>query len=70
MCATTKEQWIPCLLLEGERTACGATTSYPQRLPGAFDTHSEAMAAAEKVALLHSDAMGYSAKRVEVTHGL
>lgn len=68
--ATTKEQWIPCVVLEGEPLPDGITTSYLERLPGAFDTCREAMAVAEKSARLRPDAIGASAKRVEVPHGV
>lgn len=65
MSTTTKEQWRPCLLLEGEPTACGIPTSYPEYLPGLYDTSAQAMAAARAVIHLRLDAIGYSAKRVE-----
>ena len=64
--STTKKQWAPCLLLEGQPTACGITTSCPERLPGLYDTSALAMAAAEEAASQRPDAIGISAKRVEV----
>lgn len=64
--STTKEQWAPCLLLEGQPTACGITTSHPERLPGLYDTSAQAMAAAETAANQRPDAIGISSKRVEV----
>lgn len=63
---TTKKQWAPCLLLEGQPTACGITTSYPERLPGLYDTSAQAVAAAEAAIHQRPDAIGISAKRVEV----
>lgn len=68
--STTKTKWAPCLLVQWHPMPGGIAATCAKRLPGAFDTPREAMEAAEKVALLRSDAMGYSAKRVEVTHGL
>ena len=56
-------RWIPCLLIQGERTACGMTTSYPERLPGLFDTPAQAMTAAAKAIRQRPDAIGYTAKR-------
>lgn len=56
-------RWIPCLLIEWERTACGMTTSYPERLPGLFDTPAQAMTAAAKAIRQRPDAIGYIAKR-------
>lgn len=38
------------------------------RLPGAFDTSREAKQAAETVARLRPEALGFSVKRVEVSH--
>lgn len=67
MSNTTKEQWMPCLLLEGQPTACGIPTSNAERLPGLYDTSAQAMAAAEVVAHQRPDAVGISAKRVEVS---
>lgn len=66
MTTATKEQWVPCLLLEGLPTACGITTSYAERLPALYDTPAQAMAAAEAAANQRPDAIGCSAKRVEV----
>lgn len=68
--SSAKEQWIPCLLLEGHPTACGITTSYPERLPGLYDTSAQAMAAAEAAIHQRPDAIGISAKRLEAEHGL
>jgi len=65
MTTTTKEQWAPCLLLEGLPTS-GITTSYSERLPALYDTPAQAMAAAETAANQRTDAISYSAKRVEV----
>lgn len=64
--AVTIIQWAPCLLLEGQPTACGITTSYSERLPALYDTSAQAMAAAETAIHQRPDAIGYSAKRVEV----
>lgn len=44
----------------------GIITTCTKRLPGAFDTHREAIDATEKAARQHLEAIGYSAKRVEV----
>ena len=68
--STTKVQWAPFLLLEGEPTACGIPTSYPEYLHGLYDTSAQAMAAARAVIRQRLDAIGYSAKRVEAPHGL
>ena len=67
MGTTKKLQWAPCLLLVGQPTACGIATSYPERLPGLYETSTQAITAA--VAFMHQrpDAIGVSAKRVEVT---
>lgn len=62
--------WVPCLLIDAGPLPCGIETSHQERLPGAFDTQREAMEAAEKLARQHPDAIGYSAKRVEVAYGL
>ena len=70
MSTATKVQWVPMLVLEGEALPDGITTSYLERLPGAFDTPSQAMDAAQAALRLRPDAMGYSAKRLEVPHGL
>lgn len=69
MDTSTKNRWVPCLLLDGVQLLDGTTTSYSPRLPGVFDSHSEAMDAAEKLSCMRPYAMGYSAKRVEVPHG-
>lgn len=68
--STTKEQWAPCLLLEGQPTACGISTRYPERLPGLYNTSAQAMAAAEAAIHQRPDAIGISAKRVEVPDGI
>ena len=66
MSPATKEQWAPCLLLEGQPTVCGITTSDYERLPGLYDTSAQAMAEAEAAIQQRPDAIGISAKRVEV----
>lgn len=58
MNTTTKAQWAPCLMLEN--------SVYPERQPGLYDTSAQAMAAAESAIQLRPDAIGISAKRVEV----
>lgn len=58
MSTTTNAQWAPCLMLEH--------SIYPERLPGLYDTHAQAMAVAEVAAHQRPDAVGISAKRVEV----
>lgn len=70
MCAITKVHWVPCLLLDGEPLPCGITTSYPERLPGLYNTSAQAMAAAESAIHQRPDAIGISAKRVEVPDGI
>lgn len=66
--AITTVQWVPCLLLEVGRLL-DDTTNYLLRLPGAFNTQREALDAAEKLSCQRPDAIGYSAKRVEVPDG-
>lgn len=66
MSTATKEQWVPCLVLEGEPLPDGITTSYLERLPGLYDTCAQATAAAWKVLCQRPDALSYSARRVEV----
>lgn len=61
-----KTQWIPCLLLQGKPLPDGITTGYPERLPGFYDTPSQAMAAAKMAIYQRPDAIGCTAKRVEV----
>lgn len=58
MSTITNAQWAPFLMLE--------RSVYPERLPGLYDTHAQAMAAAELAAHQRPDAVGISAKRVEV----
>jgi hypothetical protein len=70
MMAATLIRWVPCLLLEGVSLSDGITTSYPERLPGSFETCAEAMDAAAAAMRTRPDAIGYSAKRTEVSHGL
>lgn len=66
----TTVRWVPVLVLEGPPLPDGITTSYLERLPGAFDTPSQAMDAAQAALRLRPDAMSYSAKRLEVPHVL
>lgn len=66
----TTVRWVPVLVLEGPPLPDGITTSYLERLPGAFDTPSQAMDAAQAALRLRPDAMSYSAKEMEVLHGL
>ena len=66
--AITIIQWAPCLLLEGESLPDGISTSYAERLPGVFSTAREAMDAASMALALRPDAVGYTAKRLEVAH--
>lgn len=70
MSTATKVQWVPVLVLEGPPLPDGITTSYLERLPGAFDTPSQAMDTAQAALRLRPDAISYSAKRLEVPHGL
>jgi len=70
MSTATQVQWVPVLVLEGAPLPDGITTSYLERLPGVFDTPSQAMYAAQAALSLRPDAIGYSAKRLEVPHGL
>jgi len=58
-------RWIPCLLIEGEPLPCGITTSYPERLPGCFYTHEEALRAAVAMLGKRPDAIGAVARRQE-----
>ena len=66
MCAITKVNWVPCLLIPGEPLPDGITTSNYERLPGLFASSAEAMAAAHEVIATRPDAIGYCAKRVEM----
>lgn len=66
----TTVRWVPVLVLEGAPLPDGIATSYLERLPGAFDTPSQAMDAAQAALRLRPDAMSYSAKRLEVPHVL
>ena len=50
--------WVHCLLIEGEPLPCGITTSYYERLHGAYETPRQALHAAEKALALRPDAMG------------
>lgn len=59
-------RWIPLLILEGQELEPGLSSSVYERLPGSFATSTEAMGAAEAALRKHPDAIGYSAKRVEV----
>ena len=69
--STAKQvKWVPCLLVEGEPLPDGITTTSYERLPGLFKTSDEAMDAGEAAIVLRPDAVGYSAVRVEVPHGL
>ncbi len=68
MSTAIKIQWVPCLVLEGEPLPDGITTSHLERLPGAFDTQLGAIGVAEKAARQRPDAIGYSAKFVEVRY--
>ena len=64
--STTKTKWAPCLLVQWHPMLGGISTTCTKRLPGAFDTPREAMEAAEKLSRQHPEAIGCSAKRVEV----
>lgn len=64
---TSTVQWIPCLVLEGDPLPDGITISHYERFPGLFKTSGEAMDAGEVAIATRPDAIGYSAKRVEVT---
>lgn len=66
---TPMVRWVPVLMLEGPDLEPGISTSFYERLPGSFATSGEAMAAAYAVISQRPDAIGYSAKRVEVPHG-
>jgi hypothetical protein len=70
MTATTVTRWAPCLVLEGAPLPDGITTSYLERLPGLYDTAAQAMAAAGAAIRTRPDAIGYSAKQLEVRHEL
>lgn len=63
-------RWIPLLILEGPDLEPGISTSFYERLPGSFATSTEAMDAAEAALRKRPDAIGYSAKRVEVSHAV
>ena len=63
---TSTVQWIPCLRVQWHPMPGGIATTCTERLPGSFDTHHEAMEAAENLAHQRPDAIGISAKRVEV----
>lgn len=62
----TSTKWVPCLLVHWPPMAGGIATTCTERLPGSFDTHHEAMEAAENLAHQRPDAIGISVKRVEV----
>lgn len=64
--STTKTKWAPRLLVQWHPMSGAISTTCTKRLPGTFDTQREAMEVAEKAARRHPEAIGYSAKRVEV----
>lgn len=63
-------RWVPVLMLEGPDLELSITTSFYERLPGSFATSSEAIDAAQAAMEQRPDAIGCSAKRLEVPHGL
>ncbi|MEG0052863.1 MAG: hypothetical protein RR928_16310 [Comamonas sp.] len=63
-------RWMALLILEGPCLEPGISTSFYERLPGSFHTADEAMDVAQDAADKHPDAIGCSAKRMEVPHGL
>ena len=61
-------RWIPVLMLEGPDLEPSISTSFYERLPGSFGTSGEAMQAAEAAARHRPEALGFSVKRLEVSH--
>ena len=62
----TTVRWIPALLIEGEPLECGITQSVIERQPGLFATSREALAAAVRLLPQRLEAIGATAKCVEV----
>ena len=62
----TPARWVPLLVLAGYDLEPGISTGFYERLPGCFRNPGEAMDAAEQAARQRPDAIGCSAKRVEV----
>lgn len=67
---TPKARWVPVLMLAGPDLEAVISTSFYERLPGSFATAAEAVATAWEAQRKRPDAIGASAKREEVPHGL